>query len=221
MTRTQKQWLPSLVLGASTSLGCTASSRPDNDTWVSPTSVGSVGDGDDGSAEVSDDGGVQEDDGGVEGDSGDGGVDDGGVDDAGEDATGGVPGGDPFPMWAVGGTVVPGTSLVGGGELFVVDDNDVISCVAGWDFTAVTPVTDCASCEFAFDLTIGEVEIEEEPEAGGCTPWLALAVEGTTERIGYAAGEVFRHDGRAWASVGEAEFDVATGEFFAEYEVDQ
>ena len=92
MTRTLEQWLTTLALGASTSLGCTASSRPDNDTWVSPTSVGSVGDGDDGSAEgsddgsaeASDDGGVQEDDGGVEGDSGDGGVDDGGVDDAGD-----------------------------------------------------------------------------------------------------------------------------------------
>ncbi|MBC8071013.1 MAG: hypothetical protein IAG13_22000 [Deltaproteobacteria bacterium] len=220
MTRTQTHWWPGLALAASTALGCEESERPDAGTWVSPT-AGSVGDGDEGGSDE----GTQDDGGGEASDS-EGGVDegdsdDGGVDEGGEGTTGELPAGEPFPMWAVGGTVVPGVSLVGGGELYVIDDHDVVSCVAGWDFAAVTPSTDCAACEFAFELTLGEIEIEEEPQAGGCAAWLGLAVEGQVERIGYAAGEVFRYDGRAWTSVGEGEFEAATGEFYAEYELDE
>jgi hypothetical protein len=125
-----------------------------------------------------------------------------------------------FAFWLADGIVMPGTSFVGGGELVVIDEADTEHCVLVWEFAEAVASTSCSDCEFAFDLTLGPIEIDVEREDGACDDWHELAMEGQLESLGYGVGTVYRSDGTSWTPVGDAEFVESSGEFFAEYELD-
>ncbi len=61
--------------------------------------------------------------------------------------------------WFGEGEVSPGVDFVGGGE-FVAGFDDEELCIILYAFTASAPLDDCPGCDFAFELTLGEVEIE-------------------------------------------------------------
>lgn len=131
--------------------------------------------------------------------------------DDGEDALGEV-------VWEGGGVVTPGSSYdEAWGEAIVVaygeDDDEVLRCVIGWSDRMVAVVSDCTECEFAFEVEHGEVEVEVD-EDGACAEFglVADAITGRRVRIGYRPGELLEpHDG-AWVLVGEAQYDLATGQ---------
>ena len=128
--------------------------------------------------------------------------------------------GEVYGLWLVEGTVVPGTSFAGSGEFAAYDDTDTDHCILVWEFTAATPSTDCTECEFAFELTLGAVEVDFELSDGACDDWAELAVEGQVMTVGYGASGVYQRQDTTWAAVGEGEFTTDSGQFYGEIELE-
>ncbi len=135
-------------------------------------------------------------------------------------SSGGGGSGEVYGVWLFEGTVVPGTSFTGSGELAAYDDTDTDHCILVWEFTAATPSTECTECEFAFELTLGAVEIDFELAEGACDDWAPLAVDGQTMALGYAASTVYQRTDATWGAAGEGEFTASSGQFYGEIEVD-
>lgn len=142
------------------------------------------------------------------------------TDDDGEDgSSGGSGGAEVYGVWLFQGTVVPGTSFTGSGEFAAYDDTDTDHCILVWEFASATP-TECSECDFAFELTLGAVDVELELADGECDDWAELAVEGQVIALGYAAGSVYQRNADNWSAVGEGEFTASSGEFYGEIEAD-
>ena len=115
---------------------------------------------------------------------------------------------DPGQEWF--GELDPTTGLGTYGFWFV--DPAVGSCELGYPVTSAVAATDCGSCEFAWEMTLGTVEVWED--GGGCAAGMGL--DGTVIRAGHGSDTLFMHDGQSWASLGWSEIDGSDWNFGTE-----
>ncbi|MEM6293900.1 MAG: hypothetical protein AAGA54_21670 [Myxococcota bacterium] len=121
-----------------------------------------------------------------------------------------------FVGWFGFGAAVPGESYAAMGEVVVfVDGAD--QCILIWSAQSSEPDEGCAECEFAYRITIGEVEaeVEEDCSLAGTD---AQSLPGTIVGLGWNGEELYTDfgDGYSLAEDGFGEYDPKRGQFFWE-----
>ncbi len=106
-------------------------------------------------------------------------------DEEGEDDEDGDEGDERF--WVGYGEPVPGQAFTGAGEL-AIGNGAIEVCIVLFRYVASTPLDDCSGCEFAYELTLGDIEVELDAgcREAGVDP---ATLDGMTHTIGYAGEE--------------------------------
>lgn len=129
------------------------------------------------------------------------------------------------------GSAVVGADYVGSEDLTLVGDEGygAVVCQIHYDLLSTALRTDCASCVWAFDLTISNAAVVTDTggaclAASGFDATTVSALDGTIVPRGYDA-EYAGHArvmmvflGGKWQSASYANFDDATGAFSYEWE---